>query len=148
MPASISAFLLMALPITLKPIPIPTLPESKNLPRRLFMMGSHMPTCWAGSWHWGSAGRNLRCRINRSFGDGVQQEVKRAARRDLAPSSQPGPAAMPVRRENAQFLPRAVMIKSCRHRERAMLRTGKEHLETLRDGRVVYVGSERIDDVT
>ena len=30
----------------------------------------------------------------------------------------------------------------------AMLRTGKEHLESLRDGRVVYVGGERIDDVT
>ena len=29
-----------------------------------------------------------------------------------------------------------------------MLRTGKEHLESLRDGRVVYVGGERIDDVT
>ena len=29
-----------------------------------------------------------------------------------------------------------------------MLRTGKEHLESLRDGRVVYVGSERVDDVT
>jgi 4-hydroxyphenylacetate 3-monooxygenase len=29
-----------------------------------------------------------------------------------------------------------------------MLRTGQEHLERLRDGRVVYVGSERIDDVT
>src|SRR6185503_13035174 len=29
-----------------------------------------------------------------------------------------------------------------------MLRTGKEHLETLRDGRVIYVGGERIDDVT
>jgi 4-hydroxyphenylacetate 3-monooxygenase len=29
-----------------------------------------------------------------------------------------------------------------------MLRTGKEHLESLRDGRVVYVGKERIDDVT
>ena len=29
-----------------------------------------------------------------------------------------------------------------------MLRSGKEHLETLRDGRVVYVGGERIDDVT
>ncbi len=29
-----------------------------------------------------------------------------------------------------------------------MLRTGKEHLERLRDGRVVYVGNERIDDVT
>ena len=29
-----------------------------------------------------------------------------------------------------------------------MLRTGKEHLESLRDGRVVYVGAERIDDVT
>src|SRR6202000_2503434 len=29
-----------------------------------------------------------------------------------------------------------------------MLRSGKEHLESLRDGRVVYVGGERIDDVT
>src|SRR5215468_2565803 len=29
-----------------------------------------------------------------------------------------------------------------------MLRSGKEHLESLRDGRVVYIGSERIDDVT
>jgi 4-hydroxyphenylacetate 3-monooxygenase len=29
-----------------------------------------------------------------------------------------------------------------------MLRTGKEHLESLRDGRVVYVGSERVEDVT
>src|SRR5205085_12328586 len=33
-------------------------------------------------------------------------------------------------------------------RRRAMLKTGAEHLEQLRDGRVVYVGSERIDDVT
>src|SRR3984885_6033620 len=29
-----------------------------------------------------------------------------------------------------------------------MLRSGKEHLESLRDRRVVYVGGERIDDVT
>jgi 4-hydroxyphenylacetate 3-monooxygenase len=29
-----------------------------------------------------------------------------------------------------------------------MLRTGHEHLESLRDGRVVYIGSERVDDVT
>src|SRR5262249_20639415 len=29
-----------------------------------------------------------------------------------------------------------------------MLRTGKEHLESLRDGRVVYVGSDKVDDVT
>ena len=29
-----------------------------------------------------------------------------------------------------------------------MLRTGQEHLKSLRDGRVVYIGSERIDDVT
>jgi 4-hydroxyphenylacetate 3-monooxygenase len=29
-----------------------------------------------------------------------------------------------------------------------MLKTGKEHLESLRDGRVVYIGSERIEDVT
>ena len=29
-----------------------------------------------------------------------------------------------------------------------MLKTGKEHLECLRDGRIVYVGGERVDDVT
>ncbi len=29
-----------------------------------------------------------------------------------------------------------------------MLRTGKEHLERLRDGRIVYIGNERVDDVT
>ena len=29
-----------------------------------------------------------------------------------------------------------------------MLKTGKEHLEGLRDGRVIYIGSERVDDVT
>ena len=29
-----------------------------------------------------------------------------------------------------------------------MLKTGKEHLEGLRDGRVVYIGSERVTDVT
>ena len=29
-----------------------------------------------------------------------------------------------------------------------MLRTGKEHLESLRDGRVIYIGSEKVDDVT
>ncbi len=29
-----------------------------------------------------------------------------------------------------------------------MLRTGKEFLENLRDGRVVYIGGERVDDVT
>ena len=30
----------------------------------------------------------------------------------------------------------------------SMLKTGSEHLESLRDGRVVYIGSERVDDVT
>lgn len=29
-----------------------------------------------------------------------------------------------------------------------MLKSGKEYLETLRDGRVIYLGSEKIDDVT
>ena len=29
-----------------------------------------------------------------------------------------------------------------------MLRTGKEHTESLRDGRIVYIGGERVDDVT
>ena len=29
-----------------------------------------------------------------------------------------------------------------------MLKTGKEHLESLRDGRIVYIGAEKVDDVT
>ena len=29
-----------------------------------------------------------------------------------------------------------------------MLKSGKEHLEGLRDGRVIYIGSERVEDVT
>src|SRR5579864_8866201 len=29
-----------------------------------------------------------------------------------------------------------------------MLRSGKEHLESLRDGRIVYIGNEKVDDVT
>ena len=29
-----------------------------------------------------------------------------------------------------------------------MLRSGKEHLKSIRDGRIVYIGSERVDDVT
>src|SRR6267143_3539300 len=33
-------------------------------------------------------------------------------------------------------------------REAPMLKSGSEHLESLRDGRVVYIGSERVDDVT
>src|SRR5438874_1718289 len=29
-----------------------------------------------------------------------------------------------------------------------MLKSGKEHLKSLRDGRVVYIGSEKVGDVT
>ena len=29
-----------------------------------------------------------------------------------------------------------------------MLKTGPEHLRQIRDGRVVYIGSEKVDDVT
>jgi 4-hydroxyphenylacetate 3-monooxygenase len=29
-----------------------------------------------------------------------------------------------------------------------MLRTGKEHIERLKDGRIVFIGNERVDDVT
>ena len=29
-----------------------------------------------------------------------------------------------------------------------MLRTGSEHLERLRDGRVIFIGNERVEDVT
>ncbi len=33
-------------------------------------------------------------------------------------------------------------------KEPAMLKSGQEHLEKLRDGRVVYIGREKVDDVT
>src|SRR3954465_12526504 len=33
-------------------------------------------------------------------------------------------------------------------RAAAMLKTGSEHLRQLRDGRVVYIGAEKVDDVT
>src|SRR5437588_940598 len=33
-------------------------------------------------------------------------------------------------------------------REAPMLKSGNEHLEALKDGRVVYIGAERVDDVT
>src|SRR5205807_7639871 len=42
----------------------------------------------------------------------------------------------------------ASCTRSTTTRPRAMLKTGSEHLESLRDGRVIYVGAERIDDVT
>ena len=29
-----------------------------------------------------------------------------------------------------------------------MLRTGEEHLKSIRDGRVIYIGDERVEDVT
>src|SRR5690242_16172808 len=45
----------------------------------------------------------------------------------------------------ARLLPRP--DASCT-RSTTMLKTGAEHLEQLRDGRVVYIGGERVDDVT
>src|SRR5688500_9057428 len=42
---------------------------------------------------------------------------------------------------------RAAAVSSTRSTT-TMLKTGSEHLESLRDGRVVYIGSERVDDVT
>src|SRR5262245_19050513 len=62
----------------------------------------------------------------------------RCKHRGCAPQSQH--RLVPGRSRHARIL--------WRHKERAMLRTGKEHLESLRDGRVVYIGSERVDDVT
>src|SRR3954467_12837503 len=35
-----------------------------------------------------------------------------------------------------------------RAREALVLKSGNEHLESLRDGRVIYIGSEKVDDVT
>src|SRR5215208_1607900 len=45
----------------------------------------------------------------------------------------------------ARSLP--VAAASCT-RFTTMLKTGAEHLASLRDGRVVYIGSEKVDDVT
>src|SRR5688572_2451123 len=42
----------------------------------------------------------------------------------------------------------AFFMKSTTTRPPAMLKTGSEHLESLRDGRIVYIGSERVEDVT
>src|ERR1700683_4834608 len=40
------------------------------------------------------------------------------------------------------------LASQLRQRLSLMLRTGKEHIESLRDGRVIYIGGERVDDVT
>src|SRR3989442_8389533 len=42
----------------------------------------------------------------------------------------------------------ASCTRSTTTRRAAMLKTGNEHLESLKDGRVVYIGSERVADVT
>src|SRR5438067_9189414 len=66
-----------------------------------------------------------------------------------SPSRRPMPA---VRRACITDLSRpraaASFTKFTTTKPLAMLKTGAEHLESLRDGRVVYIGSERVDDVT
>src|SRR5688572_33410058 len=42
----------------------------------------------------------------------------------------------------------ASCTRSTTTRLRAMLKSGNEHLKPLRDGRVVYIGAEKVDDVT
>src|SRR4051812_26828569 len=49
---------------------------------------------------------------------------------------------------SAHYPPRSGVLEFSHNEEPVMLRTGKEHLESLRDGRVVYIGSEKVDDVT
>src|SRR6266850_1182801 len=67
------------------------------------------------------------------------------ARAASSASHPPMPAGRPVcttarsRPEAGAFFTRSTTT---------MLKTGNEHLESLKDGRVVYIGSERVDDVT
>src|SRR5260221_7005968 len=68
----------------------------------------------------------------------------RAAKAASNASRRPMPAGR--RACNTGRSPRATAA-SCT-RSTTMLKTGAQHLESLRDGRVVYIGSERVDDVT
>src|SRR3989454_9620703 len=87
-----------------------------------------------------------RCTWCRAISSSATTSKGKAASSPLRP---PTPA---VRRActMARSRPRAVasFTRFITTRHRAMLKTGSEHLESLRDGRVVYIGSERVDDVT
>src|SRR3989454_5980086 len=87
-----------------------------------------------------------RCTWCRAISSSATTSKGKAASSPLRP---PTPA---VRRActMARSRPRAVasFTRFITTRHRAMLKTGSEHLESLHDGRVVYIGSERVDDVT
>src|SRR6185436_3049633 len=65
--------------------------------------------------------------------------------RAASSASRPRTPAAPQACTTARSPPAAAA--SCT-RFTTMLKTGAEHLESLRDGRVVYIGSEKVDDVT
>src|SRR4051794_13772251 len=67
------------------------------------------------------------------------------ARADSNASRRPTPAGR--RACTTVPSPRAAAASSTRSIT-TVLRTGSEHLRRLRDGRVVYIGSEKVDDVT
>src|SRR4051812_38210126 len=77
-------------------------------------------------------------------------------RRDAVASSRSRRPTPAVRRARSTGRSRAKAAASCTRctttrppaREAPMLKSGNEHLESLRDGRVVYIGAERVDDVT
>src|SRR6185503_11460414 len=68
----------------------------------------------------------------------------RKARAASSASRRPMPAGRPACITDRS---RRAPAASCT-RFTTMLKTGAEHLKSLRDGRVVYIGSERVDDVT
>src|SRR6185369_12874292 len=87
--------------------------------------------------------RSTWCRATSSSG------TTRRARAASSPSRRRTRAARPACTTGPSLrAPAASSTKFTITKPPGMLKTGNEHLESLRDGRIVYIGSERVDDVT
>src|SRR5262245_7284018 len=95
------------------------------------VMGGSLPQVACGrQWH----------RLRLSLRAGGAAATRLTHKREGAGRPRRGKGLLPATGRHARIL--------TSYQERAMLRTGKEHLESLRDGRVIYIGSERVEDVT
>src|SRR5467141_789184 len=81
-------------------------------------------TCSRATWWWATTGR---------------ARAASSASHPPMPAGRPGCTTVRSHPEAGAFFTRSTTT---------MLKTGNEHLQSLRDGRVVYIGSEKVDDVT
>src|SRR4029450_10333460 len=95
------------------------------------VIGGRLPQV-AGGRQWHRVRLSLRARGSGDHSPYPQRRGAGRARRGRGP--------LPATGRRARIL--------TSHQERAMLRTGKEHVQSLRDGRVVYIGSGRGGDGT